>query len=186
MKSKVTFDLDGQNKPIILAHVSITDDVRDKIARRFQEAFGHRSNLALVEFHPSHQPIAGIEPSYPLVITPIPSCPPDVGLKTYPEDLFWLPYLGVDQLEHLHQIFEEEIPKRWEALGVHQKKNILKDQVNHSIADCLKELKFGRPAAAQKFLDKCIEEAEYLFGVDTILNDSTNPPIPGGPVNTLL
>lgn len=39
----------------------------------------------------------------------------------------------------------------------HNHENILKEQANHSLQDCLKQLKFGRPAKAQKVLDKFID-----------------------------
>lgn len=41
--------------------------------------------------------------------------------------------------------------------------SILNEQCKHPIAECLKELKWGRPASGQEFLDKCIKEAEELF-----------------------
>lgn len=53
MKSKVTFDLDGQNNPILLVQVSETEDVRDKIAHRFKENLG-TSNLCLAYYTPQH------------------------------------------------------------------------------------------------------------------------------------
>lgn len=36
----------------------------------------------------------------------------------------------------------------------------LNDPANHSLVDIFKELKFGRPAASQLYLQKCIEELE--------------------------
>lgn len=50
MKSKVTFDLNADNSPIIKAIIEYSEDVRDKIAKRFKEGFGHSSNLAIVKF----------------------------------------------------------------------------------------------------------------------------------------
>lgn len=50
MKSKVTFDLDESNNPIIKAEIHLTDDIRDKVATRFNEGFGYTSNLAIVKF----------------------------------------------------------------------------------------------------------------------------------------
>ena len=35
--------------------------------------------------------------------------------------------------------------------------NILTEQSRHSISDCLKELKWNRPAGAQKFIDELIK-----------------------------
>ncbi len=39
-------------------------------------------------------------------------------------------------------------------------KNPLKRPLAHSLIDIFKELKFGRPAADQIYLDKCIAELE--------------------------
>ena len=39
-----------------------------------------------------------------------------------------------------------------------QKENPLKRPSAHSLIDIFTELKFGRPAAEQKYLDKCIDE----------------------------
>ncbi len=41
MQSKATFDLDQNNSPVIKIQVTSTDDVRDKIAKRFTETFVH-------------------------------------------------------------------------------------------------------------------------------------------------
>lgn len=48
MKSKVKFDLHGDKDCIIAAKVAYSDDVRDKVACKFKEGFGHSSNLAFV------------------------------------------------------------------------------------------------------------------------------------------
>jgi len=37
---------------------------------------------------------------------------------------------------------------------------ILTEQCKHPIVDCLKELKFGRPAQGQKLIDKLIKLTE--------------------------
>ncbi len=39
-------------------------------------------------------------------------------------------------------------------------RHILREPVKHSLIDIFKELKFGRPAESQKYLQKCIEELE--------------------------
>lgn len=39
-------------------------------------------------------------------------------------------------------------------------KSILTEASKHSVVDCLKELKFGRPVAGQDLLDKLIKIAE--------------------------
>jgi len=52
MKSKVQFDLNGQNQSVIRAQIIFTDDVRDKVARQFHEYLGYESNIALVNIQP--------------------------------------------------------------------------------------------------------------------------------------
>ena len=46
-----------------------------------------------------------------------------------------------------------------------QKESPLKRPANHNLIEIFKELKFGRPAASQKYLDKCIKELEEQKGV---------------------
>ena len=41
--------------------------------------------------------------------------------------------------------------------------NILTKQSKHSISSCLKELKWSRPAEAQKFIDKLIKLTDKKF-----------------------
>jgi len=53
MKSRLTFDLDSQNKAVILARVELTEDVRDKIAKQFQENFRTNGSLATISYFPS-------------------------------------------------------------------------------------------------------------------------------------
>lgn len=43
MQSKASFDLDAENNPIVKLEIASTPDVRDKIAKRFVEVFGHTS-----------------------------------------------------------------------------------------------------------------------------------------------
>ncbi len=43
MQSKASFDLDAQNNPIVKLEIASTPDVRDKIANRFVQEFGHTS-----------------------------------------------------------------------------------------------------------------------------------------------
>ena len=50
MKSKITIDVDQDNQPIIKVEYSESDDVRDKLVKRFIENFGHNSNSARVEW----------------------------------------------------------------------------------------------------------------------------------------
>lgn len=51
MQSKLEFSLDKTNNAIIKATIRVTDDVRDLIARQFEEAFMHNSNFTLVSFN---------------------------------------------------------------------------------------------------------------------------------------
>lgn len=46
-----------------------------------------------------------------------------------------------------------------------QSESPLKRPVNHNLIEIFKALKFGRPAASQKYLDKCIKELEEQKGV---------------------
>jgi hypothetical protein len=48
MRSKVQFDLNGLNEAVITAKISSTEDVRDKVANRFNQEFGYDSILATV------------------------------------------------------------------------------------------------------------------------------------------
>jgi hypothetical protein len=41
-----------------------------------------------------------------------------------------------------------------------KKENVLSAPANYDLATLFAELKFGRPAESQKYLDKCIEEIE--------------------------
>lgn len=43
-------------------------------------------------------------------------------------------------------------------------KCILHEPLKHSLTDCLKELKFGRPRKAQKLIDNFIRDAEFYLG----------------------
>ena len=43
MLSKAFFDLDQSNNPVINLEIVSTPDMRDKVAKRFVEAFGHTS-----------------------------------------------------------------------------------------------------------------------------------------------
>lgn len=50
MKSKITIDLDWDNQPIIKIEYNESDDVRDKMVKRFLETFGGDSCWALFNF----------------------------------------------------------------------------------------------------------------------------------------
>lgn len=102
MKSRVTFDLDGGNNPIILVHAEHSDDVRDKIARQFVERFGHSSNVCTMSFKPSVK-----DGTTDLSISPLPS------FYFQPEEVMRLVYdVSLDQLRELEDVFHKEILKR--------------------------------------------------------------------------
>lgn len=46
MKSKITIDLDEDNQPIILIDYVHSEDVRDKMVKKFMESFGNDSCYA--------------------------------------------------------------------------------------------------------------------------------------------
>lgn len=66
MYSKVKFDIDEDNMPCIVAEIAAnglpTDDVRDKIARRFTDPFQFETNLCYVEFDENRLIIRPISP----------------------------------------------------------------------------------------------------------------------------
>lgn len=100
MKSRITFDLDGGNNPIIQVHTKHSDDVRDKIANQFVEGFGHSSNIAVVSFGPA-------EDGHTLYISALP------GFDYKPEEVMRLIYdINLDQLRELRDVFDKEIFKR--------------------------------------------------------------------------
>lgn len=45
MKSKINFDLNGHGEAVVTARIVLTDDVRDKVAKRFVEGLGYESIL---------------------------------------------------------------------------------------------------------------------------------------------
>ena len=179
MKSKVTFDLDGQNRPIILAQVSPSDDVRDKIATRFKEGFQNYSNIAMVSFWPDEWKDGA--PLNTIQILPLPNVED-------PKEHFT--FLSTEQIRSLSIAFDVELGRRdmpsaplnenmayLEAAvnKANPEKSILARQAAHSLADCFKELKWGRPAAAQEFLDQCIAEAEKRFSVEAYITGKSSP-----------
>jgi hypothetical protein len=46
MKSRITIDVDYDNQPIIKVEYTESDDVRDKLVKKFMESFGTQSYLA--------------------------------------------------------------------------------------------------------------------------------------------
>jgi hypothetical protein len=101
MKSKVTFDLDGQNRAVIQAQIIYTDDVRDKIAVKFKEAFRAASSIAVVHYLPP----AGGE-GVVMQITPLP------GNLKHEDPHFIRNYtwnIGRDQVEELIEILTKQL-----------------------------------------------------------------------------
>jgi hypothetical protein len=105
MKSKATFDIDYENRPIIIAQATYTDDVRDKIAARFKESFSQRSNLCVVSFLPDqwHIPESPTNTMHILPLSPFePLTKSQLGFVTN------------EQMEYLIKIFTEVIEQRKE------------------------------------------------------------------------
>ena len=50
MKSKITIDMDWDNQPIIKIQYEQSDDVRDKMVKRFMETFGGESMWATFSY----------------------------------------------------------------------------------------------------------------------------------------
>lgn len=50
MLSKIRIDINDRNEPIILVEWVNSDDIRDKLVKRFIEGFGHESNEAVMKF----------------------------------------------------------------------------------------------------------------------------------------
>lgn len=50
MKSKITIDMDWDNQPIIKIEYNESEDVRDKMVKRFMETFGSDSYFATFFF----------------------------------------------------------------------------------------------------------------------------------------
>lgn len=50
MKSRITLDVDHDNQPIIKIEYNPSDDVRDKLVKRFLETFGSESCWARFEY----------------------------------------------------------------------------------------------------------------------------------------
>lgn len=55
MKSKITIDVDHDNQPIIKIEYNYSEDVRDKLVKKFLETFGGSSCYASF-FYESHEP----------------------------------------------------------------------------------------------------------------------------------
>ena len=48
MKTRLAFDLDEQNRPIIEARLQESEDLRDKVAHRFTDVIGFNSNICSI------------------------------------------------------------------------------------------------------------------------------------------
>ena len=64
--------------------------------------------------------------------------------------------------------FDNKLKKHY-----NMKKNILTEQANHSLIDCLRELKFGRPVDAQNQLDEFIAVCSESMRTDAANPDDT-------------
>jgi len=55
MKSRISIDVDQDNQPIIKIDHVHSADVRDKLVKKFLEAFGTMSSWCKVDFNPIYQ-----------------------------------------------------------------------------------------------------------------------------------
>lgn len=51
MLSRISIDVDGDNQPIIKIEYKPSDDVRDKLVKKFMETFGSQSTFATFFFY---------------------------------------------------------------------------------------------------------------------------------------
>ena len=69
MISRIRFDLNENNSPVIKVDYRPSEDIRDKVVKKFIELFGHTSMFCSVTFESSD--IGNVEQT--LTISPIPS-----------------------------------------------------------------------------------------------------------------
>ncbi len=105
MKSKVTFDLDYSNQPVVRASIQHSEDVRDTIAERFKGGFAHESNIAVVYFEEGR--VAGES-----IVEILPLSPYVVPMKER------LRYISTEQMKVLVDVFKEELVERDKLVGV--------------------------------------------------------------------
>lgn len=144
MKSRVSIDVDHDNQPVIKIEHSQSEDVRDKLVKKFLTSFGGESRWA--EFYFTDNSMGNVNSTAlvrPLSIFEV------VGQQE-----------NFNDAANQHRKFLAEIGREIPDL---KSQRVLDAPVRYSLADCLRELKFGRPGDAQQLLDKWIAEAESLF-----------------------
>lgn len=144
MKSKITVDVDHDNQPVLKIEYGASEDVRDKLVKKFLETFGGESRWAEF-FH-----VDGNKEIFSSTALVRPLSP----FNTIEHSKMMTYYANKLNAQN-GLVTEEQLP--------YIKVCILPEQSKHSISDCLKELKWNRPSEGQKFLDKCIKEADKLF-----------------------
>lgn len=80
MKSKVTIDIDWDNQPVIRIEYNESDDVRDKMVKRFMESFRGDSCWATFTFENT---VSNLTANRHAIIRPI----PPAELKDYHENM---------------------------------------------------------------------------------------------------
>jgi hypothetical protein len=164
MKSKVQFDIDQTGNPVVSMRVEVTDDVRDKLAKRFIEKLGHDSALAVISFRPD--PIEGVSDA---VINPVP--PVDI-FSTNDEIRKLLYYVGKNQMTRMIKLMDEELitrevlsPEPHAKLPAHEFYFLLQNS-EHKILLALS--KGGNKETEYWFKDNIVSEDSFKKIVDKI------------------
>lgn len=117
MKSKIKFDLNGQNEAVVSAQIIFdSEDVRDKVARSFHEGLGYKSNLAYVEIHPDTEIHGLLNSSAAATVIGVTMTGRNIQIKTFGGDaestdkLCYL--LCSTQLENLLKAIPKELKRR--------------------------------------------------------------------------
>jgi hypothetical protein len=53
MNSRISIDVDHDNQPVIKIEYKDSDDVRDKLVKKFLETYGHASRWSVSEYQPN-------------------------------------------------------------------------------------------------------------------------------------
>lgn len=109
MKSTVKFDLNGQDESVINATIIQTDDVRDKVARRFKDALGYNSNLAVIRIKSQPESNKGPYSETNLEIRSYSASPTDT--------IALCRELPPEQLQMLYAVIPHIIPKEMPAIS---------------------------------------------------------------------
>lgn len=136
MNSRISIDVDHDNQPVIKIEYKDSDDVRDKLVKKFLETFGSASRWVSANWWPS-TPI-----NTTVVMRPVP--PNEILIES-------------EFMKAMHTSMNID-PNLSQELKPGER--ILDAPVKYTLIEIFKELKFGRPVASQKYLDKCIKELE--------------------------